>query len=67
MMANFTKEESKIIDMYLEEVAPKWMGFDPDTETFYLLPNAPDDIKRKRELYLQTLDKVYGRCIHFDF
>lgn len=52
-MINPTKRQKKIADIYEKEVIP-WVYVDKETGADLLRTDAPEDIKKKYELYMKS-------------
>ena len=45
----------------LRESFEPWLKFDPETERFYLIENAPEEAKKNFKLYYDTVPKIDER------
>lgn len=53
MMVKLTKKQLEIRDIYIKEVIP-WCYVDQETGVNLLKKDAPEDIKKKYELYMNS-------------
>lgn len=53
MMVNPTKRQRELLDMFEKEILPFWTDFDVN-EYPKLRDDAPEDIKKKYELFMKS-------------